>query len=96
MDRRLGIKVVERDDLVILVDDGRGDRGWQFCRRCNHTWLVPFSRTKGNYIWSGWLERKVVVGVGDFAVGEHVVAVDVAKGTPRPSARHRTSGYAGS
>lgn len=25
VDRRLGIEVVERDDLVILVDDGRGD-----------------------------------------------------------------------
>ena len=25
VDRRLGIKVVERDDLVVLVDDGRGN-----------------------------------------------------------------------
>ena len=25
MDRRLGVKVVERDDLVVLIDNGRGD-----------------------------------------------------------------------
>jgi len=25
MDRRLGIEVVEGDDLVILIDNGRGD-----------------------------------------------------------------------
>lgn len=25
VDRRLGVKVVERDDLVILIDNGRGD-----------------------------------------------------------------------
>ena len=25
VDRRLGIQVVERDDLVVLIDNGRGD-----------------------------------------------------------------------
>ena len=25
VDRRLGVKVVERDDLVVLIDNGRGD-----------------------------------------------------------------------
>ena len=32
---------------------------------------------QGNESGAGWLERKGVVGVGGFAVGEHVVAVDV-------------------
>ena len=38
-----------------------------------------FLTDQGNYIWSRWLERETVVGVGGFAVGEHVVAVDVLK-----------------
>ena len=43
VDRRLGIEVVERDDLVILVDDGRGEsRGWQFLSEdaITHGWFL--------------------------------------------------------
>ena len=63
MDRRLGIEVVERDDLVILVDDGRGISWLAILQKMQSHMVGSFLTDQGNYIWSGWLERKVVVGV---------------------------------
>ena len=79
VDRRLGIEVVKSDDLVVLIDNGRGDLVVGDFAEDAITHGCSFLTDQGNYIWSGWLERKVVVGVGGLAVGEYVVAVDVLK-----------------
>ena len=52
MDRRLGVKVVERDDLVVLVNDGRGDLvvGDFAEDAITHSWFLSSDNAKSRVV----------------------------------------------
>ena len=52
VDRRLGVKVVECDDLVVLVNDGRGDLvvGDFAENAITHSWFLSDDKAKSGFV----------------------------------------------